>query len=166
MAKIAGATGNVEVQRQKFNKMVSKGEGLIGSDFEMTIEGWGDDTILVVSAQLPPLYREMIESFAQYGVRILQQGNLDTAFEMPISFKEVIKGNIYSKLREWITNKEYKEVTLKMIPESTPSGVDALSFVFHNCWIRLDGIDLTVEDRASLVKPAGTMHCHFFPDES
>jgi hypothetical protein len=166
MAKIAGAVGNIGVQREKLNMMLTKGEGVIGSDFEMEIEGFGTDNILVVSCQLPPLFREMIESFAPYGQRILQQGNWDSAFEMPISFKEVINGPIYQKIRDWIINKEHKTVKLKMIPESNPAGATSHSWLFHNCWIRLDGVDLTVEDRATLVKPAGTLHVHYFPDEN
>ena len=94
MAKIAGAVGNIEVKRQRFMTMLSKGEAVIGSDFRMEVEGWGDDNILVISCQIPPLFREMLETYVQYGQKILQAGNWDNAFEMPISFKEVIKGNM------------------------------------------------------------------------
>lgn len=165
MAKIAGAVGNIEVKRQRFMTMLSKGEAVIGSDFRMEVEGWGDDNILVISCQIPPLFREMLETYVQYGQKILQAGNWDNAFEMPISFKEVIKGNMYEKIRDWIIKKEYKQVTLTMEPESNPGGAKSQKWTFHNCWLRIDGHDVSVEDRASMVKPTGTLHVHFFPDE-
>lgn len=165
MPKITGAVGNTEVFRKSFNKLVSKGEGLIGTDFKMTFEQYPEITVLVQTTQIPPVLREMIETFGPHGVRFLQAGNYNNAAEIPISFKEVIKGESYQMIRDWIVNKRYLKVTLEMDPESLPGGSAPLKFIMHDCWLNIDGVDLSVEDRASIVRPAGTLHANFIDPE-
>lgn len=165
MPKITGAQGNIDTFRQSYNKLVAKGEGLLGTDFKMTIENYPDITILVQSTQIPPFNREMVETYGPHGVRFLQQGNWNNAGEMPITFKEVIKGETYQMIRDWIVNKRYLKVTLEMSPESLPSGVPPLKFTMHDCWLNIDGVDLSVEDRAAIVRPAGTLYANFIDPE-
>ncbi|MBE0505914.1 MAG: hypothetical protein IBX50_04230 [Marinospirillum sp.] len=166
MPKITGSVGNTSMFRTQYNKMVAKGEGLIGTDFKMSIEGYEDvSEILVQAAQLPPMNREMIETYGPLGVRFLQAGNYNNAAEIPITFKEVIKGDVYRMIRDWIVNKRYLKVRLVMTPESLPSGVAPLTFTLHDCWLNLDGVDLSVEDRAAIVKPAGTLMANFIDPE-
>lgn len=166
MAKITGAVGNTSLFRTKYNKLVAKGEGLIGTDFALSIEGYEDlSEILVQATQLPPMMREMIESYGPMGVRFLQAGNYNNAAEIPITFKEVIKGDVYKMVREWVTEKKYLKVRLTMTPESAPGGAKPLTFVMHDCWLNLDGVDLSVEDRAAIVKPAGTLIANFIDPE-
>jgi len=165
MAKITGASGKTSVFLDSYKKLVQKGEGLQGTDFKLSIEGYGGNTVLVQTTQIPPFMRDMIETFGPMGVRFLQAGNYNNAAEIPITFKEVIKGDIYTMIRDWIVNKKYLKVRLEMTPESNPDGVGALKFVLHDCWCTLDGADLSVEDRTSIVKPSGTLYANFIePD--
>lgn len=165
MPKITGAKGNTDVFRQSYNKLVAKGEGLLGTDFKMTIEGYTDMSVLIQATQIPPMNREMVETYGPLGVRFLQAGNYNNAAEVPITFKEVIKGDIYKMVRDWIVNKKYLKVTLETSPESLPEGVAPLKFIMHDCWLNLDGVDLSVEDRAAIVKPAGTLIANFIDPE-
>lgn len=166
MAKITGATGNTGLFQSSYNTHVAKGEGLIGTDFLLEIEGYEDNTTLVQAFQLPPLMREMIESYGPMGVRFLQAGNYNNAAEIPITFKEVIKGDIYEMVRDWVVNKRYLRCKLRATPESQGGeGSIPHSFVMHDCWLNLDGVDLSVEDRAALVKPAGTLHANYIEPE-
>lgn len=166
MAKITGAVGNVGLFKESYEKLVAKGEGLIGTDFKLSIESYeGVSEVLVQAFQIPPMMREMIESYGPMGVRFLQAGNFNNAAEIPITFKEVIKGEVYEMVRDWVANKKYLKVRLIMTPESAPSGVKPLTFVMHDCWMNLDGVDLSVEDRGSLVKPSGTLHSNFIEAE-
>lgn len=165
MPKITGAVGNVDTFRQSYDKLVAKGEGLLGTDFKMTIENYPDITVLVQATQIPPMNREMVETYGPLGVRFLQAGNWNNAAEIPTTFKEVIKGDVYTMVRDWIVNKRYLKVTLEMAPESLPEGVAPLKFVMHDCWLNLDGVDMSVEDRAAIVKPAGTLYANFIEPE-
>ncbi|MDX5979649.1 hypothetical protein [Vreelandella alkaliphila] len=162
MAKITGSVGNVGLFQESYNTHVAKGEGLIGTDFLLEIEGYEDNSTLIQAFQLPPLMREMIESFGPMGVRFLQAGNYNNAAEIPITFKEVINGDIYTMVRDWVVNKRYLRCRLRTTSESK-NGQNAQShgFIMHDCWLNLDGVDLSVEDRAALVKPAGTLHANY-----
>lgn len=164
MAKITGAAGDVSVFRKAYNSVVQKGEGLQGTDFRLKIEGY-DNWMLVQSVQLPPIMRDMIETYGPNGVRFLQAGNYNNAAEIPITFKEVIKGDIYTMVRDWVVNKKYLRVRLEMLPESNPDGVDSLKFTMHDCWLVLEGADLSVEDRTSIVKPSGTLYANWIEPE-
>lgn len=167
MAKITGAVGNVGLFKESYNTHVAKGEGLIGTDFELEVEGYEDNTTLVQAVQMPPIMRELIESFGPMGVRVLQQGNYNNAAEIPITFKEVIKGDVYKMVREWVMQKKYLKCKLKATPESqNGEGSAPHAFVLIDCWLNLEGVDLSVEDRAALVKPAGTLHANFIDLEA
>ena len=166
MAKITGAQGNTGLFQESYNTHVAKGEGLIGTDFILEIEGYEDNSTLVQAFQLPPMMREMIESYGPMGVRFLQQGNYNNAAEIPITFKEVIKGDIYQMVRDWVVEKKYLKCKLKATPESqNGEGSAPHSFVMHDCWLNIEGVDLSVEDRAALVKPAGTLHANYIEPE-
>lgn len=162
MPKITGAQGNVGLFADSYNTHVSKGEGLIGTDFILEIEGYEDNATLIQAFQMPPVMREMIESYGPMGVRFLQAGNYNNAAEIPITFKEVIKGDVYKMVRDWCAEKKYLKCKLKATPESLKGkGSKPHEWVLHDCWLNIDGVDLSVEDRAALVKPAGTLHANF-----
>ena len=154
---IPNAKGNVKLLKQAFTKHVAMGEGVISSDFEMTISGMENLTTLVQAAQIPPFGREEIETFGPMGVQFYQQAGYNNAGEMPVTFKEVISGPVLEAIRNSIAEKQYLEITMKLIGESIPDGVEPLKFRMSECFIKLDGVDLSVEDRTALVKPAGTI---------
>lgn len=162
MSNITGVKGNVGLFKTAYTKLAAKGEGLIGTDFKLSVQGYENvSEILVQTVQIPPIMREMIESYGPMGVRLLQAGNYNNAAEIPITFKEVIKGDVYAMVRDWVVNKRYLKVKLTMTPESNPSGVKPLTFILHDCWMNLDGVDLSVEDRAAIVKPNGTLYANW-----
>ena len=142
MANIIGSQGNIQKIRTGYRKVLALGEGVASDEFRMTFEGYSDISYLVQSTQLPALAREPIESFGPNGVQFVQQGRYKNAQEVPISFKEVITGK------------------LALVGESFPTSNNNTSLVFEDCWIELEGVDLSVED-ATLVRPSGTIHANW-----
>ena len=60
-----------------------------------------------------------------------------------------------------VRNKEYGDIALALISESQPDSTPANTVVYEDAWIELDGVDLSVDDGAVLVKPAGTIHANW-----
>ena len=160
MANIIGSQGNIQKIRTGYRKVLALGEGVASEEFRMTFEGYSDISYLVQSTQLPALAREPIESFGPNGVQFVQQGRYKNAQEVPISFKEVITGKIYEFLRAQLRGKKYYTVKLALVGESFPTSNNNTSLVFEDCWIELEGVDLSVED-ATLVRPSGTIHANW-----
>ena len=154
---VPNAKGDVNLLKTAFSKHVAMGEGAVASDFEMIIGGLESLTTLVQAAQIPPFGREEIETFGPLGVQFYQQGSYNNAGEMPVTFKEVISGPVFEAIRNSVANKDYLDITLRLVSESLPDGVKPLEFKLYNCFFRMDGVDLSVEDRTALVKPAGTI---------
>ena len=146
MANIIGSQGNIQKIRTGYRKVLALGEGVASDEFRMTFEGY--------------LAREPIESFGPNGVQFVQQGRYKNAQEVPISFKEVITGKIYEFLRAQLRGKKYYTVKLALVGESFPTSNNNTSLVFEDCWIELEGVDLSVED-ATLVRPSGTIHANW-----
>lgn len=166
MAKITGSVGNVALFQESYDTHVAKGEGLIGTDFILEIEGYEDNATLIQAFQMPEVHREQIESFGPMGVIFHQAGNYKNAMEIPITFKEVIKGDIYQMIRDWCVEKKYLKCKLKATPESlNGTGSAPHDWILHDCWMNIDGVDLSVEDRASLVKPSGTLFANYVEPE-
>lgn len=154
---IAGARGNIPLLKRAFDDHVAMGEGAVASNFKLTIKGYEGLSTLVQASQIPPFGREEIETYGPLGVQFYQQGSYNNAGEMPVTFKEVITGPVLEAIRNSVAKKEYLEMELEMICESLPNGVEPLKFKLHHCFIKLDGIDLSTEDRTTVVKPAGTI---------
>jgi len=163
MGTISGVQANISLFRDTYRKMTALGEAIKGQDYKMQIEGYPDLQYLVQTTTTPPLKREVVDTVGPYGVKSVQQGRFINELEMQISFKEVISGAAYQALRDWVKNKKYLEVILSLVSESNQSPVDAHNWVLDDCWIELDGADLSVED-AVVVKPAGTLHGNYFPE--
>ena len=161
MANISDVTGNVPWVKGSYRKLLGLGEGVASDEFFMTFEGNSNIRYLVQSTQIPPLTRETIESYGPQGVQFNQQGRFKNAQDIPITFKEVITGIAYQFLRDLVTNKKYITVDLQLAGESFVNGNEANSVRFEDCWIELEGVDLSVEDGATLVRPAGTIHANW-----
>jgi hypothetical protein len=160
MANIANVSHSMPLVKKSYQKLLSYGEGATSDDFRMTIEGFDDLEYLIQATQLPPLAREPIEGFGPHGVQFTQQGRYKNIAEVPITFKEVLTGIVYEKLRDWVLNKKYLTVTLGLVAESAPESNPFNTIVMYDTWIELEGVDLSVED-ATLVKPAGTLHANW-----
>ena len=126
-----------------------------------------DLKFLVQATQLPALQRENIETYGPQGVQFNQQGRFKNAQDIPITFKEVIKGVAYATIRDWVAKKHYLSVELHISGESYRDAKPGLFLLMENCWLELDGVDLNVED-AAIIKPSGTLHtnwCHWCQDK-
>ena len=159
MPNISNVTPRVDLIRQSYKKFAGLGEKALANEFKMIIEGYRNLEYLVNATQLPPLKREMIESFGPHGIQFQQQGRVMNAHEVPITFIETLSGEAYRAIRDWVTNKRYLEVVLSMLSESQ-DGNRYTSVAMFDTWIELDGVDLSVED-ATVLKVAGTLHCNW-----
>ncbi|HEN20862.1 MAG TPA: hypothetical protein ENN86_02510 [Desulfobacteraceae bacterium] len=160
MSNIAGVNENIGLVRKSYRKFVSLGEGATSDDFRMTVEGYPDLEFLIQASQLPPLAREPIEGFGPHGVQFTQQGRYKNIAEVPITFKEVLSGEVYKTVREWVLKKMYLKITLALLGESDPQSNPNTTVVFEDTWIELEGVDVSVED-ATLIKPTGTLHVNW-----
>lgn len=161
MANISDVHGNVPWVKGSYKKLLGLGEGIASDEFFMTFEGNANVRYLVQSTQLPALVRENIESYGPQGVQFNQQGRFKNAQDVPITFKETIHGYAYEFLRDLVTNKRYITVDLQLAGESFEGGNAPNSIRMEDCWIELEGVDLSVEDGATLVRPAGTIHANW-----
>lgn len=160
MGNISNVVGNIPLAKAAYTKLLGLGEGATSDDFEMTISEYPDLAFLCQSTQLPPMEREAIESYGPHGVQFVQAGRYKNAQEVPISFKEVITGKAYEAIRSWVKEKKYLEVEIKLTSESNEAGSPSTTLRMEDCWLSLDGFDLSVED-PTLVKPVGTLHANW-----
>ena len=161
MPNISNVQANIPLVKSSYRRFVSMGEGAKGDDFRMTIAGYSDLEFLVQITQMPEMKREMVEGFGPHGVQFKQQGKFLNAVDVPITFKEVVSGKALEALRDWVKNKYYLEVMLGLISESQEQSPVSATVRMEDCWIEIDGIDLSVEDGTTLVKPAGTLHTNW-----
>lgn len=162
MGNISGVSANVSLLRDTYKKMAALGEAVKGQDFRLSVEGYPDLEVLVQSAQTPPTKRELVETTGPFGVKCNQQGRFMNEVEMQITFKEVLSAAAYKALTNWVKNKQYLEVNLQLVSESSSVPADDHNWTLEDCWIELDGGDLSVEDAVPL-KPSGTLHGNYFP---
>ena len=161
MANIHDVQGNVPVIKRGYKKLLGLGEGLVSDEFIMEFEGNSNIRFLVQSTQLPALMRENIESYGPQGVQFNQQGRFKNAQDISITIKETIKGHAYEFLRDLGTNKKYTTIKLTAAGESFLDGNPHAAVRLEDCWIEIEGADLSVEDGASLVRPSGTIHANW-----
>lgn len=161
MANITGNAGSISRIKSGYKKLLALGEGVSSDEFIMTFEGNDDVRYLVQSTQLPALMRENIESYGPHGVQFNQQGRFKNAQDVSITFKETIKGLAYQFLRDLVINKKYIKITLTLAGESFTSGNTNTAVNMEDAWIELEAADLSVEDGATLVRPAGTIHANW-----
>ena len=161
MANISDVQGNIAWIKSSYKKLLGLGEGVVGDEFNMTFEGNANVRYLVQTSQMPPLGRENIESYGPQGVQFRQQGRYKNAQDIPISFKETIHGYAYEFLRDLVKNKKYITVNLQLAGESYTGGNTSGTLRLEDCWIEIDGADLSVEDGTSLVRPSGTLHANW-----
>ena len=73
----------------------------------------------------------------------------------------VTKEKSESILRDLVKNKRYITIYLSLAGESFPHGNSSNTVKLEDCWIELEGVDLSVEDGATLVRPSGTIHANW-----
>lgn len=161
MANIHDVHGNVPAIKRNYKRLLGLGEGVAADEFIMEFEGDSDIRFLVQSTQLPALAREVIESYGPFGVQFNQQGRYKNAQDIPITIKETVKGHAYRFLRDLVANKRYITIKLTAAGESYLDGNSHTAVRLEDCWLELEGVDLSVEDGASLVRPSGTIHANW-----
>lgn len=161
MANIFDVQGNVPVIKKGYKKLLGLGEGIASDEFIMTFEGNENIRFLVQSTQLPALMRENIETYGPQGVQFNQQGRFKNAQDVPITIKETVKGYAYEFLRDLVTNKKYITIKLTCAGESFLDGNAQVAVRMEDAWIEIEGVDLSVEDGASIVRPSGTIHANW-----
>jgi hypothetical protein len=168
MASVSGsfsAVGsNITLLQETYRRAASLGEAARAQDFYMNVSGTGNELLvyLVQAATTPALKREVVETVGPYGVRSIQQGRFMNEIEMAITFKEVVSMIAFKALEKWCQNKDYLDVTLTLGSESSGLVVSAQKWLITDCWIELDGAELSVEDAVPL-KLSGTLHGSYFP---
>lgn len=161
MANISGVEANIPLIKKSYKKFVALGERVTGNEFKMVIEDYPDLTYLVSTVQLPMMQREMVELYGPSGVKFMQQGRYINAQDVSITFEEVISGKMYEALRDWVKNKQYLKVTMGLVSESQTTSSEFTTVVMEDCWIELEGVDLSKEDGAAAIKPSGTIHANW-----
>lgn len=161
MANISNVQGNVPILKKSYKKFLSLGEKVTGDEFMMKIEGYDNLSYLIQTTQLPAVQRENIESYGPLGVKFLQQGRYVNAQDVSFTFVEAITGDAYKAIREIVKNKKYVNITIGIVGESKSTSNENLTVKMEDCWIELEGADLSVEDGGTLFKPSGTIHANW-----
>jgi len=161
MPNIVGPSGNISPIKRLYKKWLSYGEKITGNEYKMSFDGYPDLNYLVTSSQLPALQREVVESYGPMGVKFNQMGRYVNAQDVPVGFSEVIEGKMYSALREIVRQKIYLDITIGLVSESQSTSSPFATVVLEDSWIELEGVDLSDEDGAALIKPAGTIHANW-----
>ncbi len=144
--------------KTKFRKNLDAGEKLLGAEFEMTIDGYPDLTVLIRSTQLPAMGRADVEDFGPMGLNFTQHGPLENKGEITVNCVETIKGPVVRALQDMIRGKKYVNITIKPTPESLDGKpAKGATCRMEHCKLRSDAIELSTEDVQSLVKPSITV---------
>lgn len=143
-------TQTYDIALESYNAHIAKGTGATSDVFWLTIDGT-DLRYLVQTTAIPAVAREPIEGFGPNGVQYTMAGRYKNIAEIPVSFKEVITGEVLQALKEWVFNGEYKNVTLEAAGNT---------WKLKDCWLEMEQTELSYEDN-TLVKPSGTLHVNF-----
>lgn len=158
MAGHSNTKGNVGFLKKKYQKNMAAGEKLSAAEFDMTIDGYPNLSVLVRSTQIPSLGRAEIEDFGPNGLKFVQQGPLENSGEITVTCVETIKGDVVAALYDIVINKKYINLNIQPTPESTAGGAPKVTaWRLEDCKLRCDAIDLATEDVTALVKPSITI---------
>lgn len=158
MAGHSNTKGNVGFLKKKYQKNMAAGEKLSAAEFDMTIDGYPNLSVLVRSTQIPSLGRAEIEDFGPNGLKFVQQGPLENSGEITVTCVETIKGDVVAALYDIVINKKYINLKIQPTPESTAGGAPKVTaWRLEDCKLRCDAIDLATEDVTALVKPSITI---------
>lgn len=139
--------------KARFNKSKASGERLVGSEFWMTIKGYENLSILVITTQFPELAREDVEFFAPGGMKFNQYGPLRNSGEFQVTLTETIEGDVLKNVKEIVYGKKYLDVTLSAAAESNSGSDKGLTRTFSDCKLRSDAVDFSAEDVTTIVRP-------------
>jgi hypothetical protein len=161
MSNITGVSQSIGLIKSSYKKYVSFGEKAVSSDYRMLIQQYPNLEYLIHATQLPELKREIIEDYGPHGVMFNQQGRYKNAVDITITFKEIITGEAYKCLRDWVRNKRYLDVWIGLMGESSPESNEHNTLLCEDVWCELDATDLSNEDNTTLIKPSGLLHVNW-----
>ncbi|EFH8163161.1 baseplate protein [Escherichia coli] len=146
--------GNVGYLKEKYDRNRMAGEKLIGAEFELTIRGYANLSILVRTTQYPEMARQDVEDTGPMGLLFNQHGVLKNSGEIQVQCVETITGEVAAMVIEIVKTKKYVDMTIKSTPESlSGSGAASLIRELSDCKIYCDQVDLATEDNTALVRP-------------
>lgn len=154
MAGFANTKADTAFLKSRFNKSVAAGERLVGSEYYMTIKGYDNLSILVITTQLPEMAREDVEFFAPGGMKFNQYGPIRNSGEFQITCAETIEGDVLKSVKEIVYGKKYFEVTFSAAAESNSGSDKGLTRTFSHCKLRSDAVDFSAEDVTTIVRPS------------
>lgn len=150
--------GNIGFLKKNYQKNMAAGEKLSAAEFEMTIDGYPNLSVLVRSTQIPALGRAEIEDFGPMGLKFVQQGPYENSGEITVGAIETIKGDVLAALYDIVINKKYVNLNIKPTPESLAGGAPkGTAWRMEDSKLRCDAIDMSTEDVTALVKPQITI---------
>lgn len=154
----SNSRGNIGFLKSRYQKNMAAGEKLSAAEFEMTIDGYPNFSVLVRSAQIPAIGRAEIEDFGPNGLKFVQQGPYENSGEVTVQAVETLKGEVLKSVYDIVINKKYVHINIQPTPESlagsAPSGT---AWRMEDCKLRSDAVDQSTEDVTALVKPSITI---------
>lgn len=155
MSGFFNSQGNMGFLKETFNRNLSAGEKLNGSEFWMDIHGHENISVLIRTTQLPEMAREDVEDFAPMGLKFNQHGALKNSGEITVQCVETLEGAVSATVIQLVRTKGYVDITIRATPEST-SGASAPSLTrkLSHCKVYCDQVDMSTEDTTTLVKPS------------
>lgn len=154
----SNSKGNISFLKGKYKKNMAAGEKLSAAEFEMTVDGYPDLSVLVRSTQIPAIGRAEIEDFGPNGLKFVQQGPHENSGEITVTAVETIKGDVVAALYDIVINKKYIHMNIHPTPESLAGGAPrGTAWRLEDCKLRCDAIDMASEDVTALVKPSITI---------
>lgn len=106
MSRIPNVEGDIPLLKRAYSKNVAMGERAVASDFEMTIIGYEDLTVLVRTTQLPEISRgEPVEDFGLFGQGFQQYGAIKRDGDITANIVEIKTGLVQDTLLDIIDKK-------------------------------------------------------------
>ncbi|EPX7460898.1 baseplate protein [Escherichia coli] len=151
--------GNRKFIKGRYTANAAKGERLVSSEFQLTVAGHEDISVLVRTSQIPEMTREDVEDYGPNGVKFNQHGPIRNSGEIQVQCVETIEGDILQFIKDRIAAKDYVDITMAATPESKSSGVNAVTkaattIEMLDCKIYSDAIDFSTEDVTAAVRPS------------
>ncbi|WP_163836769.1 hypothetical protein [Spartinivicinus ruber] len=155
MSRIPNVKGDIPLLKRAYSKNVAMGERAVASDFEMTIKGYEDLTVLVRTAQLPEISRgDPVEDFGLYGQGFQQYGAVKRDGDITVNIVELKTGLVQDTLFEIIEKKEYVTIEMVLVGE----GQKRRGWQLEDCILKADPGELDTSNRVGTVQIPVTIH--------
>lgn len=145
--------GSYDYLQIQLERNIAAGQKLVASEFELTFDDYPKLAVLVRSASIPAIGREIAEEFGPMGMKIQQPTVLKNAGEMTINIVETTTGEVLKSIIDHVLNKKLTSVTMRATPESTMGlSADSLTYQLKYCSLESDAVEFSTEDVTNLIK--------------